>query len=175
VKAAGHLYVKADHLYVIGDGSGAVKIGRAANPAGRLSSLQVGSSRPLSLLHVFPEDGRIERAVHGRLKSLHIHREWFDFGRGDPVTAVRDVIADIKSPRPQPDPDAESVERQRAQRELHEASRAWGRERRALETERNPLVLRALALGVSIEEIHQVTGLARTTIDRIEKAKEPSL
>jgi hypothetical protein len=50
--------------------------------------------------------------------------------------------------------------------------RTWGRRRRTLETDRDPLVRRALAAGISIEEVHQSTGLARTTIDRIGKEQE---
>jgi DNA-binding transcriptional regulator YdaS (Cro superfamily) len=47
--------------------------------------------------------------------------------------------------------------------------RTWGRRRRTLEADRDPLVARALKAGISIEEIHMSTGLARTTIDRIGK------
>ena len=49
--------------------------------------------------------------------------------------------------------------------------RQWGRRRCALETERDPLVIRSLEAGITIEEIHQSTGLGRTTVDRIGKAK----
>lgn len=52
---------------------------------------------------------------------------------------------------------------------LSVALRSWGKRRRALETERDPLVRQALAADITIEEIHQSTGLGRTTIDRIEK------
>ena len=44
--------------------------------------------------------------------------------------------------------------------------RKWGRQQR----ERDPLVLAALDAGISIEEIHQLTGLGRSTIDRIRNA-----
>lgn len=45
--------------------------------------------------------------------------------------------------------------------------RRWGRQQR----ERDPLVLAALAAEISVEEIHQLTGLGRTTIDRIKKGQ----
>jgi DNA invertase Pin-like site-specific DNA recombinase len=52
---------------------------------------------------------------------------------------------------------------------LRAALRFWGRRRRALEAERDALVQAALEAGISIEEVHQSTGLARTTVDRIGK------
>ena len=55
------------------------------------------------------------------------------------------------------------------------ALHSWGRRRRALEAERDALVLRALKAGIIKEAIHQATGLGRNTIDRIEKGKEPPL
>ena len=48
--------------------------------------------------------------------------------------------------------------------------RSWGKRSRNLAAERDPLVLDCLALGISKENIHQATGLGRSTIDRIEKA-----
>lgn len=41
--------------------------------------------------------------------------------------------------------------------------RKWGRRQR----DRDSLVLAALTADISIEEIHQLMGIARTTIDRI--------
>ena len=49
--------------------------------------------------------------------------------------------------------------------------RQWGRRRRSLEAERDQLVRQALAAEITIEEIHQSTGLGRTTVDRIGKAE----
>lgn len=50
------------------------------------------------------------------------------------------------------------------------ALRQWGKRQQALTRNRDPLVLACLELGITKEEIHQSTGLGRTTIDRIEKA-----
>ena len=122
----------------------------------------------------------MEREVQGRLRGLRVHREWFDFGGGDPVIAVRDAIADIKSPPP---PDAKSAERQRRLREKADAARGalktWGDRRRRLEdrrrrldAERDTLVVAALDAGLIKEEVHVITGLGRTTIDRIAKKNE---
>jgi len=55
---------------------------------------------------------------------------------------------------------------------LSKALRSWGNRRRALDTERDPLILASLEAGITKEEVHQSTGLGRTTIDRIEKTKE---
>lgn len=49
--------------------------------------------------------------------------------------------------------------------------RDWGRQRRGLDSKRDPLVRDALEAGITKEEIHILTGLGRTTIDRIEKGK----
>lgn len=47
--------------------------------------------------------------------------------------------------------------------------RSWGKDRRALEVKRDPLVRAALEAGISIEVIHKLTDLGRSTIDRIRK------
>lgn len=49
------------------------------------------------------------------------------------------------------------------------ALRSWGNRKRTLDEKRDPLVREALAVGITIEEIHQSMGIARTTIDRIGK------
>ena len=49
------------------------------------------------------------------------------------------------------------------------ALQSWGRRRRILEAERDPVVKQALAAKLTKEEIHKVTNLGRTTIDRIGK------
>lgn len=47
------------------------------------------------------------------------------------------------------------------------ALRSWRRRRDAVTTERDPLVAVALEAGLSKEEVHVITSLGRTTIDRI--------
>jgi len=56
-----------------------------------------------------------------------------------------------------------------ARRAALSSLQAWGRSRRKLETDRDPLVRAALKAGVTIEEIHKATDLGRSTIDRIKK------
>jgi DNA invertase Pin-like site-specific DNA recombinase len=51
------------------------------------------------------------------------------------------------------------------------ALRRWGTNRRTLENDRDQVVLGALEAGITKEEIHIVTGLGRSTIDRIEKGQ----
>lgn len=54
---------------------------------------------------------------------------------------------------------------------LREELRSWGEIQRAQMASRNPLVLTCLESGLlTKEEIHMLTGLGRTTIDRIEKS-----
>ena len=50
--------------------------------------------------------------------------------------------------------------------------RSWGKQQRRLSAGRDALVRRSLAAGITIEEIHQSMGIARTTIDRIGKGED---
>lgn len=45
--------------------------------------------------------------------------------------------------------------------------RSWRRRNDAVTAERDPLVESALAAGLQKEEVHQLTGIGRSTIDRI--------
>ncbi len=55
---------------------------------------------------------------------------------------------------------------------LRDALRSWGETQRAQAASRDGLVLACLESGLfTKEEIHMLTGLGRTTIDRIEKSK----
>ena len=47
------------------------------------------------------------------------------------------------------------------------ALRSWRRRRDAVTAERDALVAAALDAGLIKEEVHVITGLGRTTIDRI--------
>lgn len=54
------------------------------------------------------------------------------------------------------------------------AARSWGRRRKGLAAERDPLVREMLSGKLfTKEEVHQLTGLGRATIDRIVKPPEP--
>ena len=57
--------------------------------------------------------------------------------------------------------------------EARDALRSWGKRRQSLDRDRDPLVTGALAAGVSKEEVHGLTGLGRTTIDRIAARSTP--
>lgn len=57
--------------------------------------------------------------------------------------------------------------------EARDALRSWGRRRQSLDRDRDGLVTTGLAAGLSKEEVHMLTGLGRTTIDRI-AAKQPA-
>ena len=47
------------------------------------------------------------------------------------------------------------------------ALRSWRRRRDATDAERDTLVVAGLDAGLLKEEVHAITGLGRTTIDRI--------
>lgn len=65
------------HLYVIQASTGEIKIGKAADPLKRLATLQTGSPVPLKLVRVVDGAGRIEGALHRRLRNFRLHGEWF--------------------------------------------------------------------------------------------------
>jgi hypothetical protein len=56
--------------------------------------------------------------------------------------------------------------------EARGALRSWRRRKQSLDRERDPLVTTALAAGLTKEEVHVLTGLGRTTIDRIATRSE---
>jgi hypothetical protein len=78
------------------DDSQTVKIGIAKDPKARMATLQTGHPMKLSLLWTF--DGDYERELHEAFARLRVRGEWFDLGRlgGDPVQAVRAVVAAIE-------------------------------------------------------------------------------
>jgi hypothetical protein len=51
--------------------------------------------------------------------------------------------------------------------EFRKTFTAWARRRKAVNADRDTMVAAALAHGISREEIHILTGLGRTTVDRI--------
>ena len=57
--------------------------------------------------------------------------------------------------------------------EARDALRSWGRRRQSLDRDRDTLVTSGLAAGLSKEEVHMLTGLGRTTIDRIAARSTP--
>jgi DNA invertase Pin-like site-specific DNA recombinase len=50
---------------------------------------------------------------------------------------------------------------------LRYALSSWRERSKSVATERDPLVLAALAAGFTIEGVHGLTGLGRSTIERI--------
>jgi DNA invertase Pin-like site-specific DNA recombinase len=58
------------------------------------------------------------------------------------------------------------------QEALRASLRSWGRRRRRLSKDRDPLVRAALAAGITKTAIHEATGIGRMTIDRITKPEE---
>lgn len=59
---------------------GAIKIGFSAKVGRRLSGLQTGHHRKLSLIGYLPSTGNEELDLHEKFKHLHIRGEWFDAG-----------------------------------------------------------------------------------------------
>lgn len=75
-------------VYVIGSpGSHFVKIGFSKTPQKRLSTLQIGSPVPLTLLATFEGGRDLETSLHRHFASRRRHGEWFELG-ADPLEAV---------------------------------------------------------------------------------------
>jgi hypothetical protein len=70
--------VVALYFYLISDGTGAYKIGRSEDPNKRLSALQVGSSRKLTLIHHSKIDQpEVEEALHWLFDEAKERGEWY--------------------------------------------------------------------------------------------------
>lgn len=69
---------KSGFIYCISDGEH-VKIGRSHNPLQRLSILQPGNPRPLTLVGVIPTRDQVkrEREIHLKYRGQHVFGEWF--------------------------------------------------------------------------------------------------
>lgn len=81
-------------IYVIGsEGTAAVKIGLANDPAKRVGSLQTGTPHTLSLLWTHGGGAELEMHLHATFIEHRVRGEWFDLTPlGDPVTVIRDVV-----------------------------------------------------------------------------------
>ncbi len=64
-------------VYFIQAGSGAIKIGIAANVSRRLVELQVGNHDPLRVLTVLDGGRGAEREYHARFAQHRLRGEWF--------------------------------------------------------------------------------------------------
>ena len=67
------------YCYMISDGMGAVKIGKASVPEGRLRELQVAHARPLSLIRVFEGGHAAEKWLHNYYAARRMLGEWFNY------------------------------------------------------------------------------------------------
>lgn len=70
---------RSGFVYIVTDGE-AVKIGRAANLASRISSIQVGNPRQLTVLQTIQTRNamELEATLHHKFKKQHIRGEWFN-------------------------------------------------------------------------------------------------
>jgi hypothetical protein len=82
-------------VYMIGEeGSTIVKIGKANNPAERLSSLQTGNPTPLTVMSAHEGDHQLESHLHTVFADYRVRGEWFDLAPlGDPVAAMQGAVA----------------------------------------------------------------------------------
>lgn len=73
------------YAYVIGDGSGAFKIGSLRHPKRRLKDLQVANPRELRLRFRFMSDDylNLERKLQLVFHERHIRNEWYWLTRND--------------------------------------------------------------------------------------------
>ena len=89
------------HLYFIRAlDTDRVKIGFTRKTAAtRLSQLQVGSSSPLEVEHVFQvsEPEHAEALVHKDLRLYRVHGEWFEIDAEHPQAYIDAIVNDMKS------------------------------------------------------------------------------
>lgn len=76
---------KQRFVYFIQAGTGAVKIGVAADPFKRLSELQTGNHEPLRIIATVEGDVEHESSFHARFASHRLRGEWF---AAEPVLAA---------------------------------------------------------------------------------------
>jgi hypothetical protein len=69
---------RLEGVYVIQAEDGPVKIGHSTNVRRRMSTLQISSPVPLSLVAVLSGDRTTEKEMHARFAGSHKHGEWFD-------------------------------------------------------------------------------------------------
>ena len=85
------------YVYLIENGHGHVKIGRAARPEVRLRELATGSSTALRIVHhrrmARWRAARFETALHGLLAHFRLAGEWFDL-RAVHIVAMAEALAD---------------------------------------------------------------------------------
>lgn len=80
-------------IYLVMNGHGIIKIGKADNVRKRIRSMQTGNPWTISVLHTIevPDEHAftIERLIHKRMKRYHINGEWF---RAKPNIARRIAV-----------------------------------------------------------------------------------
>lgn len=90
------------NLYVIAESpDGPSKIGFATRLANRLTSLQSGNPRKLTLfsqIETTPSEARIvERWAHSLLWAKHLRNQWFDVPPEDAANAINQAINGAKN------------------------------------------------------------------------------
>lgn len=83
----------AGFVYVVRDGYGMIKVGRASDVMRRVGSIRCGnSSGEIDVLFAaeVADPGCIERRIHERLAGSWIHGEWFDVDAGTAVAAAEE-------------------------------------------------------------------------------------
>lgn len=73
------IHAQSQKVYLITDGE-YYKVGIALKPTHRLTELQVGNARQLSIVETYLPDGSaldVEQAIHKKLRDCHVSGEWF--------------------------------------------------------------------------------------------------
>lgn len=151
-------------VYFITDGD-AIKIGHATNVKKRLSSLQSGHSKRLTVLTTVSGCVMSEYSLHQRFAHLRISGEWFrpEPELADFIRELRDNPPEVPAPAPEPEP-VPPVKSQ--QQELRETLAQWARRRPDMQGQINTLdwVLKARMEGKNYPDM---LGCARMAMDSI--------
>lgn len=110
---------RGQHLYVLQDATGRIKIGRSGDPKKRCRDLQNASGRKINVVLILPNRGVDEQDVHAALTQYRGYGEWFANSDACRKAIAAALGAEIKWRMPS---EQHVAEWQRKERE--EASRA---------------------------------------------------
>lgn len=69
--------IQGQIYFILARRSGLVKIGWSISPDLRIEALQTGSPEPLSIAHVMPGTGQLEKFLHRKYAAYRSHGEWY--------------------------------------------------------------------------------------------------
>jgi hypothetical protein len=97
---AGRKKSASTYVYIMADGSGAMKVGVSLRPQHRKSGVSADRGVPVHVLHTTfrgPDASLIERVAHRLLKGKRETGEWFNVSQAEAEEAIRKAIEMVDS------------------------------------------------------------------------------